>query len=59
MARAHRTLGGVDTYFIACDPAVGFVSSSLVKQVAASGGDIADLLPTAVHDRLLKRLAEN
>lgn len=58
MAQMNRKLTGVDTYFIACDPAYSFVSSSLVKEVATLGGDIADLLPEAVHKRLLARIAE-
>lgn len=45
MAQMNRKLTGVDTYFIATDPEYGFVSSSLVKEVAAYGGDISDLLP--------------
>ncbi|MFI1913194.1 pantetheine-phosphate adenylyltransferase [Nocardia sp. NPDC020380] len=58
MAQMNRKLTGVDTFFIATNPAYGFVSSSLVKEVAAYGGDIADLLPPTVHKRLLARLAE-
>lgn len=58
MAQMNRKLTGVDTFFIATNPAWSFVSSSLVKEVAAYGGDIADLLPPTVHKRLLARLAE-
>ncbi|WP_067827139.1 pantetheine-phosphate adenylyltransferase [Nocardia inohanensis] len=58
MAQMNRKLTGVDTFFIATNPHYGFVSSSLVKEVAAYGGDIADLLPAAVHKRLLERIAE-
>ncbi|MFE2998211.1 pantetheine-phosphate adenylyltransferase [Nocardia sp. NPDC059246] len=58
MAQMNRKLTGVDTYFIATNPAYGFVSSSLVKEVAAYGGDVADLLPPIVHKRLLARIAE-
>ncbi|MEU6188114.1 pantetheine-phosphate adenylyltransferase [Nocardia sp. NPDC047038] len=56
MARMNHTLTGVDTVFIASDPAYGFVSSSLVKEVAAAGGDTTGLLPATLHGRLLKRL---
>ncbi|WP_330182380.1 pantetheine-phosphate adenylyltransferase [Nocardia sp. NBC_01503] len=59
MAQMNRKLTGVDTYFIATDPEYGFVSSSLVKEVAAYGGDISDLLPPAVHKALIARIAEN
>ncbi|MFE3798211.1 pantetheine-phosphate adenylyltransferase [Nocardia tengchongensis] len=56
MAQMNHTLTGVDTVFIASDPAYGSVSSSLVKQVAAAGGDLTGLLPIPVHSRLLERL---
>ncbi|WP_327144745.1 pantetheine-phosphate adenylyltransferase [Nocardia sp. NBC_01327] len=58
MAQMNRKLSGVDTFFIATNPLYGFVSSSLVKEVASYGGDIADLLPPAVHKQLLARIAE-
>ncbi|GAB0108614.1 pantetheine-phosphate adenylyltransferase [Nocardia sp. JMUB6875] len=58
MAQMNRKLTGVDTFFIATNPLYGYVSSSLVKEVAALGGDIADLLPPVVHKRLLARIAE-
>ena len=35
-----------------------FVSSSLVKEVAALGGDVRGLMPEAVHEQLVRRLAE-
>ena len=40
-------------------PAYSFVSSSLVKQVATYGGDVAHLLPEAVAGALLERIREN
>ncbi|WP_405139214.1 pantetheine-phosphate adenylyltransferase [Nocardia sp. NBC_01388] len=58
MAQMNRKLSGVDTFFIITNPQYGFVSSSLVKEVASYGGDIADLLPPAVHKRLLERIGE-
>lgn len=58
MARTHRALAGVDTYFVASDPTYGCLSSSLVKEIAAAGGDTRGLLPAAVQPRLLERLAE-
>ncbi|NNH72655.1 pantetheine-phosphate adenylyltransferase [Nocardia uniformis] len=58
MAQMNRKLTGVDTYFIATSPAYSFVSSSLIKEVATLGGDIADLLPESVHKRLMARIAE-
>jgi pantetheine-phosphate adenylyltransferase len=58
MAQMNRTLTGVDTFFIITDPTLGYLSSSLIKEVAAYGGDVSGMLPPLVHERLLKRLAE-
>ncbi|MFX0576844.1 pantetheine-phosphate adenylyltransferase [Nocardia nepalensis] len=58
MAQMNKKLSGVDTFFIATNPVFSYLSSSLVKEVAAYGGDVTDMLPPAVHKRLLARLAE-
>jgi pantetheine-phosphate adenylyltransferase len=56
MAQMNRHLTGVDSVFLITDPAHSFVSSSLVKEVARGGGDVAAFLSPAVHRRLLERL---
>lgn len=48
MARVNRDLAQVETVFIPADPAHGFVSSSLVKQVADLGGSVDKYVPAAV-----------
>jgi pantetheine-phosphate adenylyltransferase len=58
MAQMNQRLSGVDTLFLSSSPEYSFVSSSLVKEVATYGGDIAHLLPDTVHARLQERLAE-
>ncbi len=58
MAQMNHRLAGVDTMFVATHPEYSFLSSSLVKEVATYGGDVAGLVPTAVHERLTARLAE-
>ncbi|WP_338073890.1 pantetheine-phosphate adenylyltransferase, partial [Kineococcus siccus] len=58
MALMNRHLADVETVFLVGDPRFEHVSSSLVKEVARHGGDVADLLPAAVHAALLARLAE-
>ncbi|MGK8500606.1 pantetheine-phosphate adenylyltransferase [Nocardia asiatica] len=58
MAQMNKKLSGVDTFFIATNPALSYLSSSLVKEVAAYGGEVSDMLPPSVHKRLLDRLAE-
>ena len=53
MALMNRHLTGVETVFLPADPAWEHVSSSLVKEVAAYGGDVTGLVPDAVRDRLV------
>lgn len=57
MAQMNASLlGGVDTIFITTDPRWGFVSSSLVKEVATYGGDVRNLVPHKVNEALTGRL---
>ncbi|MFE3541407.1 pantetheine-phosphate adenylyltransferase [Nocardia sp. NPDC059177] len=58
MAQMNYKLAAVDTYFIATNPSLSFLSSSLVKEVAAHGGDVSDMLPPLAHKRLLTKIAE-
>ncbi|TQM14574.1 pantetheine-phosphate adenylyltransferase [Pseudonocardia kunmingensis] len=59
MAQMNRRLAGVDTLFMSTNPEYSFVSSSLVKEVATYGGDVAHLLPESVYGRLQERIAEH
>lgn len=54
MAIVNRDLAGVETIFMLPDPAHAHVSSSLVRQVASLGGDIAPYVPPAVAAYLEK-----
>ena len=56
MALMNKHLTGVETLFLPGDPAFEHVSSSLVKEVVAYGGDVLGLVPDAVHDALVARL---
>ena len=58
MAHMNGTLTGVETVFVPTSPAYSFISSSLVKEVASLGGDVAFAVPGFVHARLTARLAE-
>ena len=58
MAQMNQRLSGVDTLFMSTNPEYSFLSSSLVKEVATYGGDVAHLLPASVHRQLLERIAE-
>ena len=57
MAQMNAHLTGVETVFLTTNASWGYVSSSLVKEVASLGGDVSALVPPAVHSRLLARLS--
>lgn len=58
MAQMNSSLTDVETVFVPTSPEYSFLASSLVKEVAAFGGDVSGLVPAQVLDRLTARLAE-
>lgn len=48
MVLMNRTLADVETIFLLPEPAHAHVSSSLVRQVSALGGDVSSYVPPAV-----------
>ena len=52
MVLMNRSLAGVETVFLLPDPGHAHVSSSLVRQVAALGGDDSPYVPGAVANYL-------
>ena len=58
MAQMNRRLTGVETMFVSTNPLYGFLSSSLVKEVATYGGDVSGLVPETVLARLTTRVEE-
>jgi pantetheine-phosphate adenylyltransferase len=52
MAIVNRDLAGVETVFLLPAPGHAHVSSSLVRQVAALGGDVSPYVPASVVDYL-------
>ena len=56
MAQMNQQLAGVETFFLTTSPEWSYLSSSLVKEVARYGGDVAGLLPEAAHAALLEQL---
>jgi pantetheine-phosphate adenylyltransferase len=58
MAQMNVHLTGVETVFLPGATGNAFVSSSLIKEVAAFGGDISAFVPEFVAVRLKEKLAE-
>lgn len=55
MAVMNRQLTGVETVFLAAESSYTHLSSSLIKEVAALGGDVSGYVPSAVLKRLLQQ----
>ncbi|MCW2597387.1 MAG: Phosphopantetheine adenylyltransferase [Jatrophihabitans sp.] len=55
MAQMNRGLAGIDTLFMPTNPEYSFLASSLVKEIAKWGGDVASLVPPNVLKRLTER----
>ena len=48
MSQVNRDLSGIETVFLAAEAGFGFVSSSLVREVASLGGDVSGYVTQAV-----------
>jgi pantetheine-phosphate adenylyltransferase len=55
MAQMNYNQAGVETLFMTTNPLYAFLSSSLVKEFARFGGNVASLVPKPVLDRLAER----
>ena len=56
MAQMNYRLAGLETLFISTNPLYSYLSSSLVKEVAMYGGDVAGLVPDPVLARLMDKI---
>ncbi|VEI14034.1 pantetheine-phosphate adenylyltransferase [Trueperella bialowiezensis] len=56
MALLNRHLSGIETVFIMGDPALNHVASSFVKEIAAYGGKIDDLVTANVAQALTEKV---
>lgn len=56
MAHMNHHLTGVETLFIAADPTLQHVSSSLIKEVVRFGGDVSGMVPDVVLAALRDKL---
>lgn len=56
MTQMNRSLTGVDTVLLPTAPQWSYVSSSLVREVALLGGDVAQFLPPGVAELTVERV---
>ena len=57
MAQMNESLAGINTLFLPTNPEYGYLSSSLVKEVARLGGSVDGLVPPMVAAALKERYA--
>jgi pantetheine-phosphate adenylyltransferase len=58
MAHMNHSVAGMRTVYVPARPDLGFVSSRFVREIANYGGDVSHLVPPAVADALVRRVAE-
>ena len=57
MALANKKMNpSVETLFLTTSAENMYVSSSMIKQIAALGGDISDFVPAVIHNDIVNRL---
>jgi pantetheine-phosphate adenylyltransferase len=56
LAMTNRAVTGIETVFIMTSEQYGFTSSTLIREIASLGGNLSNLIPKNVHNRLKKRL---
>lgn len=56
LAMTNRSVAGIETVFVMTTEQYGFISSTLIRQIASLGGNISNLVPANVYKRLQQRL---
>jgi len=56
LAMTNRAVAGIETVFIMTSEQYGFTSSTLIREVASVGGDLSNLIPKSIQERLKQRL---
>jgi pantetheine-phosphate adenylyltransferase len=58
LAMTNRSVAGIDTVFVMTSEQYGFTTSTLIREVASLGGDVSNLIPTVIYEKLQKKLTE-
>jgi pantetheine-phosphate adenylyltransferase len=53
----HALAPGIETVFLAASPDTRHIAASLVRQIAAMGGDVSPFVPPVVATALRKKFA--
>lgn len=57
LAMTNRAVAGIDTVFVMTSERYGFTTSTMIREVAALGGDVSKLIPIAIYEKLQLKLA--
>jgi pantetheine-phosphate adenylyltransferase len=58
MARLNAGLAGIESVFLPAEARVGHYSSTMVREIAALGGDVASMVPPGIVERLHAKFAK-
>ncbi|MEM8748375.1 MAG: pantetheine-phosphate adenylyltransferase [Actinomycetota bacterium] len=58
MSQMNHSVAGIRTVFVSADPALSFVSSRFVREIAKYGGDVSHLVPSAVAEALAAKFGQ-
>jgi pantetheine-phosphate adenylyltransferase len=56
LAMTNRAVAGIETIFVMTSEQYGFTSSTLIREVASLGGDLSNLIPESVRNRIQQRM---
>ena len=52
----NRAVAGIETVFVMTSEEYGFTSSTLIREVASLGGNVSNLIPKNIYNRLQQQL---
>lgn len=58
LAMTNRAVAGIETVFVMTGEQYGFTSSTLIREIATLGGNVSNLIPSEIYEKLKKRLVE-
>jgi pantetheine-phosphate adenylyltransferase len=58
LAMTNRAVAGIETVFVMTSEQYGFTSSTMIREIARLGGNVSNLIPQEIFEKLQKRLAE-
>jgi pantetheine-phosphate adenylyltransferase len=59
LAMTNRAVAGIETVFVMTSEQYGFTSSTLIREIATLGGDLSNLIPENVRNRLQHHLKKS